>query len=49
MCGKYSKSFLKWSLILMDHPRMCGKYAVVFSIKLNIVGSPPHVREVHFI
>ncbi len=29
-----------------DHPRMCGKYVGSGSLPDNILGSPPHVREI---
>ena len=28
-----------------DHPRMCGKDSVAFSMRFTMTGSPPHVRE----
>ena len=31
-----------------DHPRMCGKYLAVFCASYAWLGSPPHVREIHF-
>ena len=29
-----------------DHPRMCGKYDLTETAKIQQPGSPPHVREV---
>ena len=30
-----------------DHPRMCGKYSLVYLCFQEDLGSPPHVREIH--
>ena len=33
-------------LLKQDHPRMCGKYSSFFVYAKQLLGSPPHVREV---
>ena len=30
-----------------DHPRMCGKYLKRNVNSYSLIGSPPHVREIH--
>ena len=37
------------TLNVRDHPRVCGKYYIILVLVAMEQGSPPRVREVHFI
>ena len=43
-CAGKSFSFLRSTIIRLDHPRMCGEKQDVLADLLDKWGSPPHVR-----
>ena len=47
MCGNY-KVLPAGDYDFTDHPRMCGNYAIDSAGKAEKLGSPPHVRELHY-
>ena len=48
-CAGSTFDFRFYANVNKDHPRMCGKYIILSRKWKRSLGSPPHVREVHYL